>query len=75
MRILGSDYDGTLTVGGITDQKIDAINKWRAYGNKFGIVSGRNNELRQHLKNQSSRLEVDFLLAVTVDILPTVTEI
>jgi hydroxymethylpyrimidine pyrophosphatase-like HAD family hydrolase len=41
MKIIASDYDGTLNHGGIGEEKRNAIKKWREKGNKFGIVSGR----------------------------------
>ena len=41
MKIIGSDYDGTLNHNGIDDKKREAIEKWRAAGNVFAIVSGR----------------------------------
>lgn len=41
MRIIGSDYDGTLNHNGIDDIKRAAIERWRAAGNVFAIVSGR----------------------------------
>lgn len=42
MKILASDYDGTLNVGGrVSKENIEAIQKWRAAGNLFGMVSGR----------------------------------
>jgi len=41
MRFLGSDYDGTLTDGGFTKKKLNAISKWRKAGNLFALVSGR----------------------------------
>ncbi|MBQ7380298.1 MAG: HAD hydrolase family protein [Clostridia bacterium] len=43
MKILASDYDGTLNVGGVVSKEnIEAIQKWRAAGNLFGMISGRN---------------------------------
>ena len=43
MKILASDYDGTLNVHGVVSKEnIEAINAWRAAGNLFGLVSGRN---------------------------------
>ncbi len=43
MKILASDYDGTLNVcGTVSKENIEAIQKWRAAGNMFGMVSGRN---------------------------------
>lgn len=41
MKIIASDYDGTLSYGGIDDKKREAIKKWRDAGNIFTIVSGR----------------------------------
>ncbi len=43
MKILASDYDGTLNVMGVVSKEnIEAIHAWRAAGNLFGLVSGRN---------------------------------
>ena len=43
MKILASDYDGTLNVlGEVSRENIEAIHAWRAAGNLFGLVSGRN---------------------------------
>ena len=41
MKIIGSDYDGTLNHNGIDDAKREAIEKWRSAGNVFALVSGR----------------------------------
>ena len=41
MKILASDYDGTLSFGGFDAEKREAIARWRAAGNLFGLVSGR----------------------------------
>lgn len=62
MKIIASDYDGTLNHGGIDDKKREAIKKWREKGNKFGIVSGRMTwDLLKIYKKD--KLELDFLLA------------
>ena len=61
MKIIASDYDGTLNHNGIDDAKRNAISKWRKAGNLFGIVSGRGyNSLVDVIKNK--RFEYDFLL-------------
>ena len=62
MKIIASDYDGTLNHGGIDDKKRETIKEWREKGNKFGIVSGRITDdlLRIYKKDN---LELDFLLA------------
>ena len=44
MKIIGSDYDGTLNHGGIDDAKKTAIEKWRCAGNVFALISGRGPE-------------------------------
>lgn len=42
MRLIASDYDGTFTNrGGVDDARRQAVTRWQAAGNKFGIVSGR----------------------------------
>lgn len=41
MKILGSDYDGTLNFNGMDDKKRQAIARWRSAGNLFVLVSGR----------------------------------
>lgn len=41
MKIIASDYDGTLNRGMVSEKDIVAIKRWCAGGNRFGIVSGR----------------------------------
>lgn len=41
MKIIGSDYDGTLNHNGIGEDKRAAIRRWREAGNAFALVSGR----------------------------------
>lgn len=41
MKIIATDYDGTLNHGGIDEKKKQAISNWRRKGNLFGVVSGR----------------------------------
>ena len=62
MKIIASDYDGTLNHGGIDDKKRDAIKKWRKAGNLFGLVSGRGLADLVELPKRNS-FECDFLLA------------
>lgn len=63
MKILGSDIDGTLTVGGIEETKCAAIRGWRQAGNLFGPVSGRGPGYLHHLREEYPRLEMDFFVA------------
>lgn len=62
MKIIGSDYDGTLNHGGFDAEKLAAIRDWQAAGNKFGVISGRDHfylgSLRQH-----TGIDFDFLIA------------
>ena len=52
MKLIGSDYDGTLNHGGIDAAKMDAIRRWRAAGNVFGVVSGRGPDFLAELTAQ-----------------------
>ena len=61
MRILGSDYDGTLTYG-IGPATFEAISAWRRAGNKFGIVSGRPVSFRADVLARYPHLELDFFV-------------
>lgn len=40
MKIIGSDYDGTLNHNGIGKKKKKALQKWRDKGNVFALISG-----------------------------------
>ena len=60
MRIIGSDYDGTLSFGGITPEKCERIKKFRESGNIFGIVSGRGADFCESLKKYHPSLKFDF---------------
>lgn len=61
MKIICTDYDGTLNHGGITLEKLEAIKKWREEGNLFCIVSGRQKEFYSELAENN--IPFDFLLA------------
>ena len=52
MRIIGSDYDGTLNHGGFDETKLNAIEKWRSEGNIFALISGRGKFDIQRLYNE-----------------------
>ncbi len=62
MKIIGSDYDGTLNHGGIDDVKKNAIERWRNAGNIFALVSGRGKENVLKLYEEQ-RFGCDFLIA------------
>ena len=61
MKILGSDFDGTLNYK-LGEDTFSAIHEWRAAGNKFGIVSGRSADFMGALKEQYPKLELDFFV-------------
>lgn len=61
MKIICSDYDGTLNHGGITEEKLSAIRKWQEKGNLFTVVSGRQKEFFFELKKRD--IPVDYFLA------------
>lgn len=62
MKIIASDYDGTLNYGGIDDAKRNAISRWRSKGNLFGLVSGRCMQDVIRIYNEKA-FECDFLVA------------
>ncbi len=62
MRIIASDYDGTLNNhDGVTDEKRAAINKWRKAGNLFGLVSGRSVDALPEILNENP-FDYDFFI-------------
>lgn len=62
MKIIASDYDGTLNHGGIDDEKREAIRKWRDAGNIFAIVSGRGSADALEIQ-KSNKLDIDYFIA------------
>ena len=62
MKILGCDYDGTLNFGGIGQEKLKMIEKWRQAGHKLGVVSGRGPDLMAFVQKEFG-LRLDFLAA------------
>ena len=61
MKIIGSDYAGTLNHNGIDDAKRQAIREWRQAGNVFTLVSGRHvNSVRDLHIEQS--FDCDYFL-------------
>ncbi len=62
INILASDFDGTLQYNGkITEDDLFAIAKFRAQGNKFGIVTGRGSDDISCL----SHVPADFVICAT----------
>lgn len=61
MKIICSDYDGTLNHGGITEKKLSSIKKWQKKGNLFTIVSGRGKEFFFDIRKKN--IPVDYFLS------------
>lgn len=65
MKVIASDFDGTVNYNGkISDEDKSAIKKFRKAGNKFGIVTGRDLDLAQWIK-QENGFEFDFVICCT----------
>ena len=62
MKIIASDYDGTLNHGGIDDKKKAAIKKWRDSGNIFAIVTGRSPADALSIQKKDD-LKIDYFIA------------
>ena len=63
MKILASDYDGTLRVNEkVESYDLDMIHKHRAAGNLFGLVTGRSMESIK-AEIEGNGIEVDFVIA------------
>lgn len=62
MYIVASDFDGTLSYNGISQKNRDVIKKFRAAGNKFGLVTGRDYWMYETLVRE--KIEFDFILAL-----------
>lgn len=60
MRLIATDYDGTLNHGGIDEAKLAAIRRWRDAGNVFGIISGRGPDFLAQLQKELGE-NFDFL--------------
>ena len=73
MKIIASDFDGTLNQGGISEADKNAIKKFRSAGNKFGIVTGRDLEQAMWViyDLKKANLELDFVLCCTGGVLLT----
>ena len=59
MKIIASDYDGTINYQGrVSEEDKAAIRKFRQAGNKFGIVTGRDAELSRRKDVELSLLQI-----------------
>ncbi len=64
MKIIATDFDGTLSFNGkISDEDKAAIKRFRDAGNKFGVVTGRDLEMSFWVRNSFS--DLDFIISCT----------
>ena len=62
MRVAATDYDGTLCIDHVVaEETLAAITRWRAAGNVFGIVTGRDLSMVVHEVDRW-KIPVDFLV-------------
>jgi hydroxymethylpyrimidine pyrophosphatase-like HAD family hydrolase len=64
MKIIASDYDGTINCGGVSQADREAIAKFRKAGNKFGVNTGRDLEMATWIL-YDMKDEIDFLICCT----------
>ncbi|MBQ2809824.1 MAG: HAD-IIB family hydrolase [Clostridia bacterium] len=64
MKIIASDYDGTINYNGVSKEDRDAIAKFRKAGNKFGVNTGRDLEMALWILHDMKG-ELDFLICCT----------
>lgn len=62
MRIIASDYDGTLNYGGVDDAKRNAVERWQKQGNLFVVVTGRDKQFCPEMQEKSG-IMFDYYLA------------
>ena len=62
VKIIGSDYDGTLNHNGIDEIKKQKLQLWRSKGNVFALISGRFRSDVIELYNRQ-QFPCDFLIA------------
>ena len=63
-KIIATDYDGTLAQGGIHPHVVEAIERFRAAGNLFGVVTGRDRRGSIDAFRSEGKFGFDFVLAL-----------
>ena len=63
-KIIATDYDGTLNYGGIKPHVVEAIARFRAEGNLFGVVTGRDKGGSLDIFRKEGQFGFDFVLAL-----------
>ncbi len=62
--ILASDYDGTFSRGGLTEDTLEAVRRFRAAGGLFGIVTGRDWRGSWQAFSREGKFEFDFIVSL-----------
>lgn len=61
MKLLATDYDGTLCYGEVLPEDLEAIRRWKEAGNLFAIVTGRSgHSIRREIEKYG--LHPDYLI-------------
>ena len=63
-KIIATDFDGTLNQGGIQPHVAEAIERFRAEGNLFGVVTGRDKAGSYGIFSREKLFGFDFVLAL-----------
>lgn len=63
-KIIATDFDGTLTIDGIPPRVVEAIERFRAAGNLFGVVTGRDKSGSYGRFIAEKKFPFDFVLAL-----------
>ena len=63
-KIIATDFDGTLTIDGIPPRVVEAIERFRAAGNLFGVVTGRDKTGSYGRFTAEKKFPFDFILAL-----------
>ena len=63
-KIIATDFDGTLTIDGIPPRVVEAIERFRAAGNLFGVVTGRDKPGSWGRFSAEKKFPFDFILAL-----------
>ena len=63
-KIIATDFDGTLTIDGIPPRVVEAIERFRAAGNLFGVVTGRDKLGSYGRFSSEKKFPFDFILAL-----------
>ena len=61
--IIASDFDGTLSQGGISEETLDAIKEFRRRGNFFGVVTGRDFHWSYEIFKENDMFPFDFIIS------------